>query len=101
MKLTNKQLLEIDFLEKHYINNHQNDSEVCEARKKGLPLIDIKQWRTCLSQGLFWHQELSDDFNHPYFDKLVATLLKNIKFDYNKGFPEFHFLNVLKATRNI
>lgn len=37
MRITNKQLEEIDFLTKYCINNHTNDYEACQARIKNLP----------------------------------------------------------------
>jgi hypothetical protein len=100
MRLTKKQLEEIDFLEKFYVKGPTTDEQRSEyisvsvlgqgsGRVDGVttnkaynPLllakrsldIDVKAWRKDIRSGLFSAQHFITDFNHPYATKIFNTL---------------------------
>lgn len=129
MKITNKQQEEIDFLSKtfnvtgltqeekeQYINSTVNGigkiscgglnsgqrNRLFEAKRK--LDINIKMWREDLTTGLLSSNELKEDFNCPYGDRLVDSIINSVTRDYrfktlSKGTPTtlFAFLNFPKV----
>lgn len=97
MKLSRKQLEEIDFLSKQwklnptqeekeeYINhtvkgNKTNETNPLFQAKRRLD-INIKSWREDLAIGTLSIQELKEDFNHPYMDKVLKGIVKGLRND--------------------
>jgi len=43
--------------------------------------INIKAWREDLCFGLISVEEMKEEFNHPYFDKVITGIIKGIRKD--------------------
>lgn len=122
MRITKKQLEEIDFLEKFYINSNKNLPEVVSSKEQreeyikwsvlgkkaeqvgfggfNNPLmnakrsldIDVKSWRHDISCGLMWVNEFIEDFNHPFATKLFNGILKGATLKYKETWTVPEFL---------
>lgn len=102
MKITKRQREEIDFLMKFYGNGYKPTQDEIEnyirytvngiEGDKNNPLfkakwtldVMIKMWREDITIGLFSVKELKKDFNHPYFNRLVDSIVKSVTPEYRK-----------------
>ena len=98
MELSNKQNIEIDFLskfwkltpteqeKKDYINkvvlgektDGKNDNNPLFQAKRRLDM-NIKSWLEDLALGTLSITELKEDFNHPYMDKVINSLVYTLR----------------------
>lgn len=98
--MTKKQLEEIDFLSKQWnINPTEEQKKEYLAQtvhgkstggQKGLNSLfqakrrldmTIKSWREDLAIGILGIEELKEDFNHPYMDKVLKGIAKGLRSD--------------------
>lgn len=102
MKITNRQREEIDFLTKYYDKDYEPtqkdissylgytvkgiegdiDSSLFKAKWR-LDLM-IKLWREDITTGLISVEELKKGYNHPYFYRLVDSIVKSVTPEYRK-----------------
>jgi len=106
MKISPLQLQEIDFLIKHFAKSTPSEEDKIEYIKhtvygdrsgKGRavgnsdnPLLNakrsfdimVKQYTVDIRNGIIGYSELKEDFNHPYFDKVLHGIMSGI--DYTK-----------------
>lgn len=105
MKISKRQKEEIDFLVKVYRANPSQEemedyiSVTVHGGKTKFPQssllqakwnldIDIKQWREDLTLGLLGKNELKTDFNCPYADRLVESIISGITKEYRRKILE-------------
>lgn len=105
MKISKRQHEEIDFLVLHFCTGYNPVSSDIEeyinvtvlgkgSLKEGKfssnPLLSakhrldimIKIWRRDITIGYLSVHELKADFNHPYFDRIMDSILKSVTRDY-------------------
>lgn len=122
MKISNAQLEEIDFLHKHFckglpiteedkqgyieqtvLGKHNSDGHGNSANhlinaKRNFDIM-IKAWRGDLRDGLIGYGELKEDFNHPYFNKVLHGMMSGINYDTQRE-DGFSILSVENARQH-
>jgi len=57
-------------------SGRSNDNPLFQSKRQ--LDIDVKMWTVDLSNGWVGYGELKDGFDHPYFDKVIRSIMKRV-----------------------